>query len=91
MSGKNTFRFGIGRKIQIGVVIVVLLPMIIGGSVSYYIYRNQQKASAISNLQDFASECGKDISYYINTQFEGLFIGYERIYYRHKSITFEFL
>ncbi|MCK5198560.1 MAG: cache domain-containing protein, partial [Spirochaetales bacterium] len=70
MNGKNTLRFGIGRKIQIGVLIVVLLPMIIGGSVSYYIYRNQQKVSAIRNLRNFADECGRDISYYVNTQFE---------------------
>jgi PAS domain S-box-containing protein len=70
MSGKRTFRFGIGTKILIGFLILSLLPVIIGGSISYAIARNQLETSIKRNLQDLAKDCGRKISYYVSTQFE---------------------
>ena len=65
-------RFGIGKKLLAYFLVLSLLPIIIGGGISFYITKNQLEENTKAHLSDLARDCGRKISYYVNARYQDI-------------------
>jgi len=65
-------KFGIGKKLLAYFLLLSLLPIIIGGSISFYITKNQLEENTKAHLSDLARDCGRKISYYVNARYHDI-------------------
>ncbi len=49
-----------------------LLPIIIDGTISFYITKNQCEKNTEAHLSDLARDCGKKISYYVSSRYQDI-------------------
>jgi signal transduction histidine kinase/HAMP domain-containing protein len=65
-------KFGIGKKLLVSFLVLSLLPIIIGGTISFYITKNQLEENTKAHLSDLARDCGRKISYYVNSRYQDI-------------------
>ncbi len=63
-------KFGIGKKQLIYFLVLSLVPLLIGGIISFTITKNQLEESTKVHLSDLARDCGRKISYYISPHYQ---------------------
>jgi len=52
--------------------VLSLLPIIIDGTISFYITKNQCEKNTEAHLSDLARDCGKKISYYVSSRYQDI-------------------
>ena len=72
MEKQGGIGFGIRRKVLIYFLILSLVPLVIGGTISYIITRNKLKENARIHLTDLTMDCGRKISYYISARYQDI-------------------
>ena len=72
MEKQKGMKLGIRNKLLLCLLALVLSPLIIDGSVSYIITRNQLEESKKAHLSDLARDCGRKISYYVSSHYQGI-------------------
>jgi PAS domain S-box-containing protein len=72
MEGQRGKRFGIGKKLLVCFLLLSLLPIIIGGTISFYITKHQCEKKTKAHLSDLARDCGRKISYYVNSRYHDI-------------------
>jgi sensor histidine kinase YesM len=65
-------RFGIRKKTLVYFLILSLVPLVIGGTISYIITRNILKENARIHLTYLTMDCGRKISYYISARYQDI-------------------
>jgi len=68
-SGK-TFR--IGKKLLAYFLALSLLPILIGGIISFHITKNQCEKNTRAHISDLARDCGEKISDYVNSRYQDI-------------------
>jgi signal transduction histidine kinase len=68
-SGKT---FGIAKKLIAYFLALSLLPILIGGIISFYITKNQCEENTKAHLSDLARDCGRKISYYVSSHYQDI-------------------
>jgi len=63
---------GIARKLLAYFLILSLLPLLIGGMLSYGVSRNRCEEKSRQHLSDLARDCGKKISYYMDSRYQDI-------------------
>ena len=69
MEGKKKKKFGIGKKLLAYFLGLSLLPIVVGGTISFYITKNKSEKNTKEHLSDLARDCGRKISYYVNSRY----------------------
>ncbi len=72
MENKRDKKFGIGKKLLVYFLVLSLVPIIIGGSISFYITKNQLEENTKTHLSDLARDCGRKISYYVSSRYQDI-------------------
>ncbi|MBW2333816.1 MAG: cache domain-containing protein, partial [Deltaproteobacteria bacterium] len=72
MEEQRSKKFGIGKKLLVYFLVLSLVPIIIGGGISFYITKNQLEENTKAHLSDLASDCGRKISYYVNSRYHDI-------------------
>jgi len=72
MKEQGSKKFGIGKKLLAYFLVLSLLPIIIGGTISFYITKKQCKENTKAHLSDLARDCGRKISYYVNSRYHDI-------------------
>ncbi|MBW2006043.1 MAG: PAS domain-containing protein, partial [Deltaproteobacteria bacterium] len=72
MEKERDKKFGIGKKLLIYFLVLSLLPIIIGGTISFYITKNQCEKNTKAHLSDLARDCGRKISYYVSSRYQDI-------------------
>ena len=72
MEKQGGIGFGIRRKVLVYFLILSLVPLVIGGTISYIITRNKLKENARIHLADITMDCGRKISYYISARYQDI-------------------
>jgi signal transduction histidine kinase len=72
MEEKRGKTFGIGKKFLAYFLALSLLPMLIGGIISFHITKNQCEKNTKAHLSDLARDCGKKISYYVSSRYQDI-------------------
>jgi signal transduction histidine kinase len=65
-------QFGIRKKLLIYFLTLSILPIIVGGTISFYITKNQCEKNTKAHLSDLARDCGRKISYYVNSRYHDI-------------------
>jgi len=69
---KRPIAFGIGKKLLLYFLFLSLLPMGIGGVFSFLVSRGELEKKTKAHLNDLARDCGKKITYYINSRYQDI-------------------
>lgn len=69
---KTPVRFGIRKKLLLYFLFLSLLPMGISGVFSFLVSRSELEKKTKAHLSDLARDCGKKITYYINSRYEDI-------------------
>ena len=72
MEKQRDMKFGIGKKLLIYFLVLSLVPIIIGGSISFYITKSQLEKNTKAYLSDLARDCGRKISYYVSSRYQDI-------------------
>jgi len=72
MEEQRDKKFGIGKKLLVYFLGLSLLPIIIGGTISFYITKEKCKENTKAHLSDLARDCGRKISYYVNSRYHDI-------------------
>ena len=72
MEKQRGITFGIGKKLLLYFLALSLVPIIIGGSISFYITKNQLEENTKTHLSDLARDCGRKISYYVSSRYQDI-------------------
>jgi signal transduction histidine kinase len=64
--------FGIGKKLLAYFLALSLLPILIGGIISFHITKKQCEENTKAHLSDLARDCGKKISYYVSSRYQDI-------------------
>jgi len=72
MEKQRDLKFGIGKKLLICFLALSLVPIIIGGIISFYITKNQLQENTKAHLSDLARDCGRKISYYVSSRYQDI-------------------
>ena len=64
--GKRRIMLTIGSKLLLYLLAFSLLPLIIGGVISFTVTRKQLEEQVKAHLSDLARDCGRKISYYVS-------------------------
>ena len=72
MDKQRGIRFGIGKKLIIYFLLLSLVPIVIGGSISFYITKSQLEKNTKAYLSDLARDCGRKISYYVSSRYQDI-------------------
>lgn len=68
---KLRFRnFGIGRRLLIYFLILSVVPLMIAGTTAFVISKKALENSTRAHLSDLARDCGRKISYYVNSGYQ---------------------
>ena len=65
-------KFGIGAKLLVSFLALSLVPLLIGGGLCFRVSKKQLEKSAEAYLSELARDCGRKISYYVNSRYEGI-------------------
>jgi len=65
-------KFGIGKKLLVYCLVLSLVPIMIGGGISFYITKNQLEENTKAYLSDLARDCGRKISYYVSSRYQDI-------------------
>ena len=65
-------RFGIAQRLFLWFLLLSLVPIAIGGTVSFYITKQELEKTTKANLSDLARDCGRKISYYVSSRFQDI-------------------
>ncbi|MBW1858192.1 MAG: HAMP domain-containing protein [Deltaproteobacteria bacterium] len=65
-------KFGIGKKLLVYFLVLSLVPIMIGGGISFYITKNQLEENTKAHLTDLARDCGRKISYYVSSRYHDI-------------------
>jgi len=72
MEKQRGIKFGISRKLLIYFLILSLVPLIIIGSTSFVVTKNQLEENAEEYLLVLARDCGRKISYYVDSRYQDI-------------------
>jgi len=72
MEKPREMKFGIAQKLLFYFLILSLVPIVIGGSVSFYITKNELEQTTKANLSSLARDCGRKISYYASSRYQDI-------------------
>ncbi len=72
MKKQRDIKFGIGKKLFLYSMAIFLIPIIIGGSISFFVAKKQLKENVKMHLSDLARDCGRKISYYVNARYQDI-------------------
>jgi len=72
MERQRGIRFGIGKKLLLYFLVLSLVPVIIGGIISFTITKNQLQQNTKARLSYLARDCGRKISYYVNSRYQDI-------------------
>ena len=72
MEQQRGIKIGIGKKLLIYFLVLSLVPIIIGGSISFYITKSQLEKNTKAYLSDRARDCGRKISYYVSSHYQDI-------------------
>ena len=72
MEKPRKMKFGIAQKLLFYFLILSLVPIVIGGGVSFYITRNELEQTTKANLSSLARDCGRKISYYVSSRYQDI-------------------
>jgi signal transduction histidine kinase len=72
MEKKRGITFGIGKKLIIYFLLLSLVPIVIGGSISFYITKNKLEENTKAHLSDLARDCGRKISHYVSSRYQDI-------------------
>lgn len=72
MEKQGGIGFGIRKKVLLYFLILSLVPLLIGGTIFYIITRNKLRENARIHLAHHARDCGKKISYYVNSRYQDI-------------------
>jgi hypothetical protein len=64
--------FGIGKKLLASFLALSLLPILIGGMISFHITKHKCEENTTAHLSDLARDCGKKISYYVSSRYQDI-------------------
>jgi len=64
--------FGIGKKLLAYFLALSLLPILIGGMISFHITKNKCEENTKAHLSDLARDCGKKIVYYVSSRYQDI-------------------
>jgi signal transduction histidine kinase len=70
MEEQSSKTFGIAKKLLAYFLVLSLLPILIGGIISFHITKNQCEEKTRAHLSDLARDCGKKISYYVSSHYQ---------------------
>jgi PAS domain-containing protein len=65
-------KFGIGKKLLVYFLVLSLVPIIVGGGISYYVTKSQLQENTKAHLSDRARDCGRKISYYVGSRYQDI-------------------
>jgi len=85
MEEQNKKTFGIGKKLLVYCLVLSLLPIIIGGTISFYITKNKCEETTKIHLSDLARDCGRKISYYVSSRYQDIAILSQAEVLRHND------
>jgi len=72
MKEQRSKKFGIGKKLLAYFLVLSLLPIIIGGTISFYITKDKSEENTKAHLGDLTRDCGRKISYYVNSRYQDI-------------------
>jgi len=72
MEEQQHTKFGIGKKLLLYFLVLALVPMVIGGAISFFISRSQLEDKTKAHLSDLARDCGKKIDYYVSSRYQDI-------------------
>ena len=72
MEKQNGIKFGIGKKLLVYFLVLSLVPVIIGGIISFTITKNQLQENTKARLSYLARDCGRKISFYVNSRYQDI-------------------
>jgi signal transduction histidine kinase len=72
MEKPRKMKFGIAQKLLFYFLILSLVPILIGGGVSFYISKNKLEQTTKANLSSLARDCGRKISYYVSSRYQDI-------------------
>ena len=72
MKKQREIKFGIVKKLLFYFLTISLVPLIIAGSISFIISKNQFEENTKMHLSDLAGDCGRKISYYVNARYQDI-------------------
>ena len=72
MENGSSIRFGIGKKLLFYFLLLSLVPIIVGGSISFTLTKNQLEENTKAHLSDLARDCGRKISYYVSSRYQDI-------------------
>ncbi len=72
MKKQRGIKFSIRRKLLIYFLVLSLVPIIIAGSISFTITKNQLEEDTKAHLSDLAMDCGRKISFYVSSHYQDI-------------------
>ncbi|MBE9574228.1 MAG: HAMP domain-containing protein [Proteobacteria bacterium] len=72
MEKPRKMKFGIAQKLFFYFLLLSLVPVVIGGGVSFYITKNKLEQTTKANLSSLARDCGRKISYYVSSRYQDI-------------------
>ena len=72
MEKPREMKFKIAQKLFFYFLLLSLVPIVIGGSVSFYITKNELEQTTKANLSSLARDCGRKISYYVSSRYQDI-------------------
>ncbi len=72
MEEQRDIKFGIGKKLLVYFLVLSLVPVIIGGIISFTITKNQLQENTKARLSYLARDCGRKISFYVNSRYQDI-------------------
>ncbi|MCD4774046.1 MAG: HAMP domain-containing protein [Bacteroidales bacterium] len=72
MKEENKIKFGIRKKLITYFLIMTLVPVLILGSISYFITKNSLEKSTKNHLSDLSRDLSRKISHFMDTQYSNI-------------------
>jgi len=72
MEKARKIRFGIAQRLFFWFLLLSLVPIVIGGTISFYITKSQLEKTTKANLSSLARDCGRKISYYVSSRYQDI-------------------
>lgn len=69
---QRALNLGICKKLMLCFLAISLVPLLIGGIISYAAAKNQLEAHVQTHLSDLARDCGRKISYYVSEHYQDI-------------------
>ena len=72
MEERGSKTLGIAKKLFVYFLVLSLLPILIGGIISFHITKNKCEEKTGAHLSDLTRDCGNKISYYVSARYQDI-------------------